>query len=97
MFTITIAPEAWQDIGWFRKAKQTTIIAAIEEQLLLQPQMETRNRKRLRLGHLTAGELRISDIRVFYDVDLEATAVSIVRVGYKERNKLFLRGEEHLP
>jgi len=97
MFEIELDPEAQEDLKWFRKAQQTAIIAAIEEQLSAQPDTETRNRKRLRPDHLTEWELRISDVRVFYDVNAEASLVKIAAIGYKKRNRLFFRGQEYLP
>jgi hypothetical protein len=32
---------------------------------------------------------------VFYDVDIARTTVEVKMVGYKEGNKLFVRGEEY--
>jgi mRNA-degrading endonuclease RelE of RelBE toxin-antitoxin system len=68
----------------------------IEEQLTNQPDVETRNRKRLRPDHLTEWELRIGELRVFYDVDLDGSLVRIAAIGHKKRNKLFFRGKEYL-
>jgi mRNA-degrading endonuclease RelE of RelBE toxin-antitoxin system len=95
MFDNELAPEAEKDLKWFRKAEQVRIIAEIEKQLRDQPDVETRNRKRLRPDHVTEWELRIGHIRVFYDVDLDACLVRIAAIGYKERNKLFFRGQEY--
>jgi len=36
-------------------------------------------------------------MRVFYDVDEEGSVVRIVAIGYKERSKLFFRGQEYEP
>ncbi|MBY0524817.1 MAG: type II toxin-antitoxin system RelE/ParE family toxin [Gemmataceae bacterium] len=97
MFTVTISPRALEDLRWFRKAEQAAIVAAIKEQLAHQPDEATRNRKLLRPGHLTEWELRIKEARAFYDIDREASLVTLVAIGYKQRNKLFFRGEEYLP
>jgi mRNA-degrading endonuclease RelE of RelBE toxin-antitoxin system len=56
--------------------------------------VETRNRKRLRPNPLAPWELRVGDLRVFYDVDAEASCVRIVAVGRKEHNRLIIGGEE---
>lgn len=97
MFEIEISPEALKDLLWFRQAEQVTISTAIKDQLRHQPNVETRNRKRLRAGHLSEWELRVGKFRVFYDVVVEASLVLVVRVGYKERSELFLRGQEYVP
>jgi mRNA-degrading endonuclease RelE of RelBE toxin-antitoxin system len=94
MFEIELDPEAQDDLRWFRKAQQVMII---EEQLAQQPNVETRNRKRLRPDHVSEWELRIRDIRVFYDVATAAGVAKVVAIGYKKRNKLFFRGQEYSP
>jgi mRNA-degrading endonuclease RelE of RelBE toxin-antitoxin system len=96
MWEIEIAVEAAKDLHWFRKKDQTLIGERIETQLRHQPDEVTRNRKRLRPGHRGEWELRIGNIRVFYDLDLEASVVRITGVGLKERKKLFFRGQEYL-
>jgi len=97
MFDIDFSPDALQDLLWFRQAEQVTICTAIEDQLRHQPNVETRNRKRLRPGHLSEWELRVGKFMVFYDVNAEESKVIVVRVGYKERSKLFFRGQEYVP
>ncbi|MGH8577474.1 MAG: type II toxin-antitoxin system RelE/ParE family toxin [Gammaproteobacteria bacterium] len=61
---------------------------------MVQPAIETRNRKRLRPNQLAEWELRIDRFRVFYDVDEPTQRTKIVAVGYKRRSRLYLRGEE---
>jgi mRNA-degrading endonuclease RelE of RelBE toxin-antitoxin system len=39
--------------------------------------------------------MRVGVYRVFYDVDAEAGQVFVKAVGWKEHNKLFIRGEEY--
>ena len=45
--------------------------------------------------HVSEWELRVDDKRVFYDIDPEASLVRIVAIGYKEKNRLFFRGQEY--
>ncbi|HBY79418.1 MAG TPA: plasmid stabilization protein ParE, partial [Cyanobacteria bacterium UBA11148] len=59
-----------------------------------QPLQETRNRKPLRPNSKFNWELRVANYRVFYDVIEETVVVSVVAVGYKEHNKLYIRGQE---
>lgn len=97
MFEFDFYVKAWEDFRWFGKFKQNLIGDALEKQLRHQPDVATRKRKHLAPGHVSAWELRIGEIRVFYNVDLEASVVEVVRIGYKERNKLLFRAKEHEP
>ena len=96
-FEIIIADDAKLDAEWFRKAEQATIWEKTALQLKDQPDVETRNRKRLREGHMTEWELRVGAFRVFYDVNLPDGVVKVAAIGYKEGNKLFIRGQEVTP
>jgi mRNA-degrading endonuclease RelE of RelBE toxin-antitoxin system len=69
------------------------MVAAIEEQLSHEPLVETRNRKRLRANPIAPWELRIGKSRVFYDVE-ESAKVTILAIGTKEANKLYIEGKE---
>ncbi|CBN54354.1 MULTISPECIES: type II toxin-antitoxin system RelE family toxin [Kamptonema] len=93
-FTIEITEEAIEDMECLDKAACVTIIDAIERQLVNQPLLETRNRKPLRPDSQFGWELRIGKYRVFYDVNEGTVTVSVVAVGYKEHNQLYIRGQE---
>ena len=84
--------------GHFRSltANQCSIIInAIEKQLSNEPLKETRNRKPLRPNPIAPWELRIGDLRVFYDVSSEeSNIVKILAVGCKKGNTLFISGKE---
>ena len=95
MFRIVFTPEAIDDLRQFRKYDQQHVVAAIETQLLHQPEHETRHWKRLRPNALAEWELRVQTFRVFYDVDVAQSVVKIAALGYKEGNILFLHGEEY--
>ena len=95
MFEIEYTLEAIDDLKSFRKSEQRSIFDQITEQLSYEPMTDTRNRKKLRPNDVSEYELRISKFRVFYDVDEEAKTVKIEAVGYKEGNRLFIRGKEY--
>jgi mRNA-degrading endonuclease RelE of RelBE toxin-antitoxin system len=95
MFQILFSPSALDDIDWFRRHEQTTIFDRVEEQLLHEPNTETRNRKKLRPNQVAEWELRIGEYRVFYDVDAETDTVAVKMVGYKTHNQLLVRGKEY--
>jgi mRNA-degrading endonuclease RelE of RelBE toxin-antitoxin system len=74
---------------------RATTLAAIERQLIHEPLKETRNRKPLRPNPIAPWELRVGDLRVFYEVvGSAAGVVRILAVGRKRRNVLTIGGEE---
>jgi hypothetical protein len=75
------------------------IRTAIEEQLLFEPESETRNRKPLQqpAPFEATWELRFGPdnrFRVLYGVDHERREVQIQAIGVKKGNRLFVAGEE---
>lgn len=93
-FALEITEEALEDLEYLDKAARVTILDAIERQLVEQPLQETKNRKPLRPNSQFRWELRMGNYRAFYDVDEETAIVSVVSVGYKEHNKLYIRERE---
>ena len=61
-----------------------SVLDAVDEQLQHQPNVETRNRKPMRPNPVAPWELRIGQLRVYYEVD--AGIVRILAVGVKDRN-----------
>ncbi len=71
----------------------------MEEQLLFEPNVETKNRKPLRQPAPFAAQWEIrfgpdNRFRVLYDIDEERHAVKIVAIGEKDGNRLIVGGEE---
>ena len=93
-FAIALNPEALEDLRQFRKFDQQRIIGEIERQLSHQPLVETRNRKQLLPNPLATWELRVGPFRVFYDVNAAELRVSIIAIGRKDGDQLFVHGEE---
>ena len=57
--------------------------------LTFQPTVETRNRKPMRPNPLAPWELRLGNLRVYYEVEEEPEPVVYIRaVGIKERNRV---------
>ena len=77
-------------------ARQRSIVLdEVETQLLHQPDIETRNRKPMRPNPVVPWELRIGDIRVYYDFVHEPTKRVLVRaVGIKIGNIVTIGGQE---
>ncbi len=95
MFRIAFTPSALDDIQWFRKHEPKIIFDKTEGQLTYQPNVETRNRKKLRPNQVAEWELRSGKYRVFYDVDTDRNTVEVKMVGYKGGNQLLVRGKEY--
>jgi mRNA-degrading endonuclease RelE of RelBE toxin-antitoxin system len=75
--------------------QRTTALNAIERQLSFEPLKETRNRKPLRPNPIAPWELRIGEIRVFYDVESgDPGIVRVLAVGLKKGNSLRVAGRE---
>jgi mRNA-degrading endonuclease RelE of RelBE toxin-antitoxin system len=78
--------------------QRALVFDAIERQLTHEPTTRTRHRKRMhegRDGFVAPWELRIGDLRVYYDVELGAEGVVVIQaVGIKIRNRLFIEGRE---
>lgn len=77
---------------------RTTILASIDRQLLGEPLRETRNRKPLRPNPIAPWELRVGELRVFYEVaePVEGNdgVVRVLAVGRKRHNVLTIGGKE---
>lgn len=93
-FRIDIGKSAFEDLQWFKKHERVLILDAIDQQLLYEPAVETRNRKSLRDNIMSRWELRIDKYRVFYNVNEIDGVVAITAVGYKEHGILFIREKE---
>ncbi len=66
-----------------------TILDTVEKQLQYQPDVETRNRKPMRPNPVAPWELRIGNLRVYYDIEDEPEHVVCIRaVGIKDRNSV---------
>ena len=88
-FAVQIVPSALQELKGIHVFYRRQIAAAIEEQLMHQPTVETKHRMRLENVEPSfeyeppLWELRVGDFRVFYDVDEPNGAVYIRAVREK--------------
>jgi len=98
-FTLTYADEVKDHLQAIESKYHSIIQSTIESQLSHEPDVETRNRKPLKLPIEFGAdwELRLGPdnrFRVFYEVDAAAREVRILAIGMKDRNRLFFGGEE---
>jgi mRNA-degrading endonuclease RelE of RelBE toxin-antitoxin system len=66
----------------------------VDVQLVHEPTVVTRNRKPLQPNPLARFELRIGDLRVYYEVDEGRRVVEVRAVGIKDRDRVFIGGQE---
>ncbi len=99
LFNLNYAPQVKTHLRSIKRKHHSLIRRTIENQLQFEPNVETRNRKPLkRPAELGADwELRFGPdncFRVFYAVELNSLQVSILAIGIKQRNRLFIGGDE---
>jgi mRNA-degrading endonuclease RelE of RelBE toxin-antitoxin system len=85
-----------EDHLWALTARErTTVLDALDRQLLHEPLKETRHRKPLRPNPIAPWELRAGQLRVFYEVaGTESGTVRILAVGRKRRHVLMIGDKE---
>ena len=95
-FKILYSPEAVDHLELLPKNSQALVLDEVDAHLAHQPTLPTRKRKLLRPNRIAPWELRLGDLRVFYEVQEEPEAVVIVKaVGIKRHNQLWI-GEEKI-
>jgi len=94
-YRIEYSREAIDHLRDLSARQRSIVFDAVDEQLLYEPTVETSNRKLMRPNPLAIYELRVGDLRVYYDVeDDPETAVVIRAVGYKKGNVVYIGGEQ---
>ena len=94
-YRIQYSPETDQHLRYLTARQRSMVFDGVDEQLRHQPAVETRNRKPMRPNPLAPWELRIAEIRVYYDVEEEPEGlVTVLAVGIKDRNRVIIGGEE---
>ena len=88
-YQITFARPTKEHLQALSVRDQRIVIKAIAEQLAFQPTVETNNRKLMRPNELASWELRLGNLRIYYDVEEEPEPmVQILAIGIKERNQV---------
>jgi mRNA-degrading endonuclease RelE of RelBE toxin-antitoxin system len=65
MFEVGFSEGAFEDLPHLKKTDQQVVLEAIEQQLVNDPLVPTRNRKPLQPNDLSAWEIRVGSRRVF--------------------------------
>jgi mRNA-degrading endonuclease RelE of RelBE toxin-antitoxin system len=88
-YRIEYSPDAEAHLRALTGRQQRTVLDTVARQLGHQPSLETRNRKPMRPNPVAPWELRIGNLRVYYDVEEEPEPVVFIRaVGIKERHRV---------
>jgi mRNA-degrading endonuclease RelE of RelBE toxin-antitoxin system len=94
-YRIKYSPATGEHLRLLTSRQRSIVFDGVEEQLSHEPAAETRNRKPMRPNPLAPWELRIGDLRVYYEIVEDAEAVvTIVAIGVKERDRILIGGKE---
>jgi len=98
-YSLIFAPVVHNHLDAIDAKYDSLIRKKIEEQLTHEPDVETRNRKPVQppAAFHAEWELRFGPnnrFRAFYQIDRANRQVRVVAVGVKDRNRLFVGGEE---
>lgn len=75
--------------------QQSIVLDNVDEQLINEPTVETKNQKPMRPNKLAPWEFRIGDLRVYYDVEEDPRKQVYIRaIGIKKRNRAFIGNKE---
>jgi mRNA-degrading endonuclease RelE of RelBE toxin-antitoxin system len=96
-YEIRFSDEADGHVAAFKARLRARLFDAVDRQLQHEPTKETRNRKpmdREKKPFIAPWELRVGEMRVFYDVEEEPQQVVIITaVGIKERDRILIAGK----
>jgi mRNA-degrading endonuclease RelE of RelBE toxin-antitoxin system len=94
-YQIQLSRRALEHLRSLAAGQRSRVVAHVREQLSHEPTVETRNRKRMKPNLLASWELRLGELRVYYDVEESPEPqVSIIAIGRKVRERLFIGSEE---
>ena len=98
-YALIYAPQVKEHLRAIEPNHHSLIRGKVEEQLVFEPAVETRNGKPLRQPAALGAEWELrfgpaNRFRVFYEIDPDNREVHILAIGVKERDRLFIGGEE---
>jgi mRNA-degrading endonuclease RelE of RelBE toxin-antitoxin system len=94
-FRVEYSPDAEEHLRSLTARQRAMVFDAVDRQLAHQPNLETRNRKPMRPNPIAPWELRVGNLRVYYDIEDESESlVTVLAVGKKLRNRVVIGDEE---
>jgi mRNA-degrading endonuclease RelE of RelBE toxin-antitoxin system len=95
VYIVEFAQSVREQLKYLSADQRSRVLGGIGKHLVHEPMRETRKRKPLRPNPIAPWELRLGELRVFYDVvQGETNVVQILAVGRKEGNRLFIGDQE---
>jgi mRNA-degrading endonuclease RelE of RelBE toxin-antitoxin system len=89
------SPDSEEHLRSLTARQRGIVFDGVDKQLIDRPSVETRNRKRMRPNLVAPWELRLGNLRVYYDIVEEPSQiVTILAVGVKKRNRVWIGGKE---
>jgi mRNA-degrading endonuclease RelE of RelBE toxin-antitoxin system len=86
-FRIEYAPATVSHLKALTARQQAIVLDGVARHLTVDPMVETRNRKPIHSNPIAPWELRLGDLRVYFDIVIEPEPVVVVlAVGIKDRN-----------
>jgi mRNA-degrading endonuclease RelE of RelBE toxin-antitoxin system len=92
-YILDMTEDANEDLSYYRAFERKIITDEMDIQLVGQPHVESNNRRRLRDNPIARWELKVGNFRIFYEIDADTQVVTIISVGHKEHNVLYIRGK----
>lgn len=93
-YRVLYSPAAEDHLRALTARQRVTVLDAVDQQLVHQPTVETRNRKPLRANPVAPWELRVGTLRVYYDVrESPEPLVAVEAIGVKKHNQVFIAGK----
>ena len=94
-WTVEIKETAVEHLRWFGKKTGRKLLQTCLHRLELDPLADTKNLKTLRPNPVAQRELRLfGKYRILFSVDESEKLVTIILVGEKRGDRLFVLGEE---
>jgi mRNA-degrading endonuclease RelE of RelBE toxin-antitoxin system len=94
-WTVEIKEAAVEHLEWFGKRTGRKLLQTCLERLEQDPLAETKNLKTLRPNQIAQRELRLyGKYRVLFSVDERERLATVILVGEKRGDRLFVLGEE---
>ena len=88
-YAVKYSPETVEHMEAISARQRAIILETVDEQLTHQPTVATRNRKPMRANTIAPWELRIGEVRVYYDVQESPEPEVLIRaIGVKEGNQV---------
>ncbi len=95
-YRIEYSPETDGHLRALTARQRSLVFDAVDEQLSQEPVVETRNRKPMRPNPVAPWELRVGELRVYYDfAEQPEPLVTVLAVGVKRRDRVIIGGQEY--